>query len=251
MSSTRVAIVNPQTLLGKEVQDVLEPRLSSEVTLELYTTGTDEDSLLTEIQGEAALIQPWDETSMEDVVLAFLCGSFSEVKRVSEHLPAGCTGVVLAPGSGSEIGRPVVAGVNDHDLETGGVYVSPHPGAVALALLLSGLAPLGVEDAAATVVQPVSIYDERGLESLFEETRSLLNFRESPAGSPFPAQAAFNVYPAGPDMPSLAPLVLDIVGGLRPKVNLLQGGIFHGLAVSLYVKLGTDAEEGKIASVLA
>lgn len=251
MSTARVAIVNPQTLLGKELQESLEDRLAPEVQLELFTTESDEESLLTEVQGAAGLIQPWNESSLEGVTLAFLCGFAASHAQVREALPADCTAIVIAPDAGVEIGRPVVSGVNDQGLTASGVYLSPHPGAIALAHLLNALSPLDLQRAAATVAQPTSIYDEAGLEGLFEETRALLSFRERPGDSPFAAQVAFNLVPAAPGMPSLRAILHEVLGEVPVAVHLLQAGSFHGLAVSLFVELAKSTDRHEVDSALS
>ncbi len=245
MSAPKIAIVNPETLLGKELQEVIEDRLDPEVSLELYTTASEEESLLTEVQGAAGLIQPWEPSALDDVTLAFLCGPLADHAAVREGLPKDCTAIVLAPDAGAETGKPIVSGVNDQDAQGGGIFLSPHPGAVALAHLLKALSPLDLRRSAATVVQPASIYDEAGLESLFEETRALLNFLARPDDSPFTAQVAFNLALPAPGMPPLGALVQEILGDHHPAAQLLQGGFFHGLAVSLFVELaeGTEGEE--------
>lgn len=250
MSRARVAILNPHTLLGKELQENLEGRLGADVALELYTTATQGETLLTEVQGAAGLIQPWRESSLDGVALSFLCGPSAELQAAREALPSGCTAIVLTADAGTEIGRPVVSGINDRELEPGRIYLSPHPGAVALAHLLSALSPLGLRQAVATVVQPASLYDEEGLEGLFEETRALLSFRDRSESSPFAAQVAFNLVPAEVGMPPLGEITQEILGDIQPAVQLLQGGFFHGLAVSLYIGLAEATRKEEVESAL-
>ena len=124
--------------------------------------------------------------------------------------------------------------------------VSPHAGAVLLAHLLAPLVPLGLVDARATLVQPASAQGKRGLDELFEQTRSLLAFSSERPEEVFGRQLAFNLYPA--PRPDLGPRVASVLSGdVTVSAQLLQAGVFHGVSASVEVDFGFELSEAEIA----
>jgi aspartate-semialdehyde dehydrogenase len=253
-----VAIVNPSDLLGKEIRETLERRAGGPWgEIRLLTTRSDEAGALTELAGGAALIAPLDADALDGIDLAFFCGTAAEIAAGLSRLPPEATAVVLAPpASGSPPlaatagrlagARPVVAGVNGEAARPGAraadghgrILLSPHPSVVLLAHLLHPLAELGLEEAVATVVQPASVAGDRGLDELFEQTRQIVAMRERRASPVFGAQLAFNLLPVAAPAGDLAATLAAVLPGARPlSFQLLQGGVFHSLAASLFVRL--------------
>jgi len=158
--------------------------------------------------------------------------------------------VVLSPDATPEDGQPVVAGVNTEDARLGQVLVSPHPAVVLLAHLLQPLRNLQIESAVATVIQPASLYGTAGLEELFEQTRQIVAMTERRPTPIFGGQLAFNVLPTTADALPLADLLGKVVDGAPPvAIQVLQGGVFHSLAVSLCVRLGGAGGKATVQSV--
>jgi aspartate-semialdehyde dehydrogenase len=131
------------------------------------------------------------------------------------------------------------------------VLVSPHAGAVALARLLH---PLGdaVRSVAATVLLPVSELEEAALHELFEQTRSILAFAAPPPSPVLGGQLAFNVV-QGRDVAAevVDPLVALLGPGVEISAQTLLGGVFHGVAVSAYVRLDKAPDLAGLRAALA
>lgn len=248
---TRIAILDPDDLLGKEVCSGLERRSSWASEVRLFTTVHEEEIPLTEFEGQPVLVQELGDGDLDDIDLILACGPASRQRAGLQRRSAASTSVMLAPDAELDDGVPVVSGVNDDDAERGARILSPAPGVVALAHLLAPLTDLELTRAVATVVQPVSTEGDSGLEALLEQARSLLNFTDRPPDGPLGGQLAFNLLP--PSTASDAADQLARVLGPQPPiaVTTLRGGIFHGVSVSLWLHYDTDPGAAAIRDALA
>lgn len=233
-----VALVNPTDLVGKELRETLERRAGWSAEVRLLTTREDEVGTLTELGGAAALVAGFDADALDGVDLAFFCGTAAELAAGLAELPPEVTAVVLAP--------PVVAGVNTAAAQraangSGRILLSPHPAVILLAHLLHPLAACGLDEAVATVVQPASVQGDPGLEELFEQTRQIVAMTQRRPTPIFGAQLAFNLLPIPAPANALAATLAAVLpkpaGGRPLSLQLLQGGIFHSLAASVFLRL--------------
>lgn len=240
---SRLAILHPTTLLGKEVRELLEDRPQLWTDLRLLSTEDDEIGMLTGVAGAATVVVEAKPDEMAGVDWVFACGRPEEDRPFLDALSPGATAVLLSPEMETGSGRPVVAGVNSDAAEVGSVMLSPHPGSVLLAHLLQPLRTLGLADVAATVIQPTSIYDTAGLDDLFDQTRGILAMKGGDSEM-FGRQLAFNLLPARISGSHVSAQVSEILDLPVPvSVQLLQGSVFHGMSVSLHLELSADAGE--------
>jgi aspartate-semialdehyde dehydrogenase len=257
---SRVGILEPGGLLGKELREQLESRPELATELRLMTQREEEVGTLTEIAGAAAMIQSFMPEDLETLDLLFLCEPREAELEVLDRLPPSLATIVVSPTVPIPRGRPVIAG--DDEVERGVVLVSPHAAVVGLAHLLRPLATLGLQEAVATLLLPASIYDQDALEEVFAQTRALLEFKRPAAGRRFSHQLAFNVLPGPPDeaviVEQLAALLIGSLahprlerGGPRLAVHSLQAGVFHGLALSVFCQLASDVVPEDVIAALS
>jgi aspartate-semialdehyde dehydrogenase len=234
-----IAIVHPTNLLGKELTETLENRGPRWTDIRLLSTREDEIGNLTEVAGAAALVQRYEPDSLDGIRVAFFCGPVEHNRPVLEKLPPETTAVVLSPDADASDGVPVVAGVNTPAACSGGVLLSPHPAVVLLAHLLHPLRELAPESAVATLIQPASMRDDPGIEELFEQTRQIVAMIQRRPTPVFGAQLSFNLLPTPLPADPVAAQLHAVLGGPPPvSLQILQGGIFHSLSASVYVRLG-------------
>jgi aspartate-semialdehyde dehydrogenase len=249
---SRVVVLSPTTLLGREVRDLLDADRSRWQQAALLSTSEEEVGTVTEAGGAAALVSEASAEALAGVDVVFACGALEEDLPVLERRPEGSTAILLAPEATVAHGQPVVADLNPDDAVAGRVLVSPHPAAIALSYLLAPLGALGPESAVATVVEPVSMLGDRGLEDLLGQTRDILAMAGERRESVFERQLAFNLYPserAGSG--ELAALVRGVGGGEVPlAVHSMQGAVFHGMSVSLFVRFEDDPGEEAVREAL-
>jgi len=247
-----IAIVHPSDLLGKELTETLENRSKQWQDIRLLSTLAEEIGGLTDVAGAAAMVAPYDPDALQGASTIYFCGPIAANRPLFDDVPKGATAVVLSPDATAADGQPVVAGVNTEAARLGQVLLSPHPAVVLLAHLLHPLRALQLEAATATVIQPASMAGTPGLEELFEQTRQIVMMTERKQTTIFGAQLSFNLLPA-----TVAPLPLAELLGRVMEVpapatfQILQGGIFHSLAVSLYVRLGAKATVQSVRKALA
>lgn len=249
---TVLALVHTQPLVAKELREELERRREVWSKLRLYSTLDDEIGTLTETRGSAAMVLPLTADALDDVDVVFFCGPLAANREAIARLgeAGGATrAIVLSPDAGVELGQPIVAAINLQHADRDDVLVSPHPGVVALAHLLHPLRRLGVESAVATLLQPASVHSSAALDEVLEQARSILRFETATAREIFGAQLVFNLLPvADPGEPLVAQL-RDVLAGDGDGddepvgelgLQVLQAGVFHGLAISLRVRLRDD-----------
>ena len=246
-----VAVVHPTSLLAKELRERLEamPELCRE--LRLLSLDDEEIGAVTESAGAAAFVGRLEPDSLEGVDLAFFCGDVSRERPALRALPRGTAVVLLSRGASDEDAPYAVAGVRLDALAGHDRLTSPHPAAVAAALLLAPLSGLGLRRAHATILMPVSLLGDAGIDELFEQTRGILAFAGNPRGRLFPAQIAFNVLPGADDAAAIERAAAAAAGLAAPlSLQIVQGGIFHGLAVALRVELDGRPEAAELRKAL-
>ena len=248
---SRIGILESSGLLGKELRDQLEarPELTGEVRL--MTQRPEEVGTLTDVGGAAAMVEPFAPDDLEKLDLLFFCEPREAELGVLDRLPPSLDVIVVSPTVAIPSGHPVVAD-DGEEIARGEVLVSPHAAVVGLAHLLRPLAALGLQEAVATVLLPVSIYDQEALEEVFAQTRALVEFKRPAAGRQFPQQVAFNLLPGPPDEAVIvAQLATLLTGSPRIAVHSLQAGVFHGLSLSVFCQLGADAAADDVIAALS
>jgi aspartate-semialdehyde dehydrogenase len=227
-----IAIVHPMTLLGKELRETLDRRQD----VRLLSNREDEIGTLTEVAGTAAMVTRYEPETLQGAAIAFLCGTMEDNRPILAELPPETTAVLLSFDATAGDGRAVVAGVNDEAAGGHRVLLSPHPGVVLLAHLLHALRGLAVEEAVATLIQPASMRDDAGLEELFEQTRQIVAMTRRTPTPVFGAQLSFNLLPAPLPADPVAGQLQAVLPGMPLALQILQGGVFHSVSASLYVR---------------
>jgi len=235
-----VAIVHPVNLLGKELQETLEHHAGRWPEIRLLSTLDEEIGTLTEVHRAAAIVNRYEPESLEGVDVAFFCGPMEANRPLLAELPAGTTAVVLSLDAAAEDGTPIVAGVNTVAASAGRVLLSPHPAAILLAHLLHPLRTFAPEEAVATVILPASVRENAGLEELFEQTRNIVALTKRISLPVFGTQLAFNLLPSGLPPDSVAAELRAVVQEPLIALQLLQGGVFHSVSGSLYVRCASQ-----------
>jgi aspartate-semialdehyde dehydrogenase len=235
-----VAILHPVNLLGKELQETLKRRGGRWHDIRLLSTLDDEIGTLTEVHGAAAIVNAYEPESLEGIDVAFFCGPMAANRPLLADLPAGTTAIVLSLDATPEDGTPIVAGVNTGAVSSGRVLLSPHPAVVLLAHLLHPLHLFAPEEVVATVIQPASVQENAGLEELFEQTRQILAMTSRRSNPVFGTQLAFNLLPSPLSSEPVEAELRAVIQEPSIALQLLQGGVFHSVSASLYVRCASD-----------
>ncbi|HVR41965.1 MAG TPA: Asd/ArgC dimerization domain-containing protein [Thermoanaerobaculia bacterium] len=254
----RLGIVNPLTLIGRELSEVLAQRSFPYAGIELIDTGGEAAGTLTELDAGASVVTPATQHSFADLDLVFFCGTAEKNEPwIARYREEPFVAIDLAqPNALVGDGLPVVAGVNaDRIGDDTGLILSPHPIAVPLVLLIDRLRrEFLIELAAASVIRPASEFDQKGIDELFQQTIQVLNLESYPTDV-FDRQTAFTAYPPA-DAPMIeryaSAQVRSILGsGIPFSLQLTQGPLFHSHVISLFVVLKEPAGEREVLSALA
>lgn len=249
---SRIAVVHPSTLLGKELLERLALRPQLAADLRLLSLDESEVGTLVDAAGAASFVGRVEEGVFDDVDLALFAGEAPADARAAALLPASTPAVFASVGAAPDATLAAIAGVGS-EARLGVVRLaSAHPAAVALAYLLRPLVAHGLRRAHATVVMPVSTFGATGIDALFEETRALLTFSERKRSRLFPTQVAFNLLPLADDETAVEAQLAQVVGtGCESSVGLAQGGVFHGLTVSVAVEVETKFVKDELRHLLS
>ncbi len=244
-----VAVVDPTTLLGRDVRAVLRERAFPASRLLLFQSTATDTGLLTTDEDEAAFVAPLVPDALESVRIAFLCGDAADSDRFLARRGAdGCLAIDL---SGVRTGGAFAvpsAGPGAPALPPGNLLLTYHPVAAVLADAIRIVDALATVSAAtAAVDRPASELGRSALDELFQQAVSLASFHSLPK-EVFEAQSVFNAfYPADTD--AFENRVAEDVAGLlgRPlPLSLLsvRSGVFHGhlLRLELRTRAAAPAE---------
>lgn len=248
---TILAIINPQSLLGEEIKRDLGRRKGLWSEVRLLTTDPEQVGAVTDIAGEAALVQECDAETLRGVDLAILLhGDAAQAPTVL----ADTVLVVVDPKGDWPEGTLAVAGI-DSDLierQSDRTFVSPSPAVILLAHLLQPMTPLRPSGALAQILLPASSHGQAGLDELFGQTRSIVAMRDDRPTEVFGKQIAFNLLPVPSDHSTYLDQLKQLLGG-EPALALqiVQTGVFHSLACNLFVSFEEDPGVEKIRQCLA
>jgi aspartate-semialdehyde dehydrogenase len=260
-----VALVGGESLLGREVRDVLAttdfPAQVSLVASSVTDAGT-----LTELEGEPAVMGPLEADALRDAKLALLAGS-PESTRTAIELGIETPLIDLTDAAEDDprarLRAPMVE-PPDYSAPGGAVHVIAHPAAIVLALILNRLHPLfPVRRTVAHIFEPASERGKSGLDEMQQQTIGLLTFKSQPKAI-YDAQVAFNLLARfGEEAPQaledielrierhLATLLSTSSGAPIPSLRLIQAPIFHGHSFSLWVEFEQNPGVAEIERALS
>jgi aspartate-semialdehyde dehydrogenase len=138
------------------------------------------------------------------------------------------------------------------EFAAGTVHTVAHPGALALARVLSLLhAKQPLHSVVVTVLEPVSAYGAAGIDELHKQTVGLFSFQQLPKHE-FDTQAAFNLVPrygdegrahgnlSGTRMEKHLASLLGPKHIPLPSVRLVHAPVFHGYCQSVWISFGKN-----------
>lgn len=257
-SGYRIAIVNPQTLVGAEIQSILRERAFPFAKVVLLDSSGAATGLLTEIGDEPAVVLPVSDDEMEDCDIVFFCGPAEKNHEwIERYDDDNFVAIDLSQPSSATDGKLVIAGVNLDEINAeidarDRLLISPHPAAIPIALILHQIERISrVESCTATVVQPASEAGQLGVDELARQTISVLNIQTVPQ-EVFDRQLAFNLYPAPERNEELIASQIRALTDPTTQLALLmtQGTIFHSHTFALFVRTKDNLSVERITTSL-
>ncbi|MBV8570767.1 MAG: hypothetical protein JO319_09145 [Acidobacteriaceae bacterium] len=263
----RLALVGGDTLLGKEIQEVLEGRKSRAVVIGYSASG---EGNFGEQEGEPVYLEPLDAKAVaaDDAIL--LAGSVQGAQKAYALAKAAggrptvidCTGQ-LEQQPEARIVAPLLG---DSRRDAKWLLVIAHPAASALALILNRVARYrGIERTVAHIFEPASERGKHGVSELHLQTTNLLSFKPLEK-TVFDAQLAFNLLPQyGHEAPQKLPAIEQQIerhvatilannpqpGLPMPSLRLIQAPVFHGYSISAWIEFSSAVAIGELREALA
>lgn len=266
--SKSVAIVGSESLLGRELREVLSDKWANQtVTL----IGAEETGgILTQDAKEAAFIAPLEREHLMDAGLAFMAGPGAATWKVLDLLSdTGRTPALvdlsfaLEDRPEARLRAPMIE-PGGYDVAATAIHVIAHPAAITIALFLDRLH--GIEPVARSVIQifePASERGRRGLDELHQQTVNLFSFKPMPK-EVFDAQLGFNMLPRyGTEAAEklqdvevridrhLATLLGIASHAPLPSLRLVQAPVFHGYSISAWVEFAAPPSIARFRDALA
>jgi aspartate-semialdehyde dehydrogenase len=245
-----IALVGGETLLGREVRDVLgETALGQQ--LRLVAGVEDEAGTLTEVGGNPAFLAKLDPEAVGDAAVVILAGSAESSKQAIEVNPSALIidlTYAAEHDPAARIRAPQVESA-DYEVDHGGPQVVAHPAATAIAMVLKRLdANYPIMRAVVHVFEPASELGVAGIEELQQQTVNLLSFQPVPKKI-FDTQLAYALLAQlGSEAPvpltemeerierHLASLLERLDGVPMPSLRLIQAPVFHGYSFSFWIE---------------
>jgi aspartate-semialdehyde dehydrogenase len=273
-----IAIVGGESLLGKEVHELLESR-KVPATLKLVAAIEVEDAP----KGVASILTRGPASGMEEpLVMAsieladlgsarvvILAGSKASSLKAYEKIRGAQPAPAVIDLSGgledlaeARLRAPMVEPSGSHAKD--GVQTIAHPAAIALALLVTHLQKAGaIRRSVVEIFEPVSERGQAGIQELQKQAVALLSFKPLPKDvfdaqvsfnmlSQYGSEAAFSLEEIEQKIDRHLASLLAPSGAPMPSLRLIQAPVFHGYSISAWVEFeenpGTDAIFQALAS---
>jgi aspartate-semialdehyde dehydrogenase len=274
--TAKVALVGGETLLGRELEDVLG-RAGSRATVTAYTASGEGN--FGSQDGEAIYLESLTADTLrgqEAIVLAGTsAGAFKAYDLASALKPQpqliDCVGYL----EGKKEARIVAAGLGAPTLgrqqpRASRLQIVAHPAAFAIAQVLIRLAQRAeIERSLVNVFEPASEQGQRGISELQQQTSSLLSFKALDK-QVFGAQLSFNLLPqsgedAAAKLSNIEQRIERHVATLlsrahedksaaarapMPSLRLIQAPVFHGYSISMWIELKKNPDVAELAEAL-
>lgn len=253
----KLAIVGSESLIGRELQELLSnQRLSEQIEFVAEDDVPDDQD-----EDDRAIQSPLSRESLKDSRVVFLVGSRESSLKVRKmklkatlvDATGVLNGVVRAPGAEPER------------------YLSPesevltvaHPAAIALGMFFRKLAAIApVRTSVVTIFEPASQRGKKAVQEMQEQTIALLGFRPVPRDI-FDEQVSFNLLPrlgenaADPLEVSQKRIENDVRHLLSldqcapvPSVRLIHAPVFHCYAMSVWVEFEEEPDLSVLPAAL-
>jgi aspartate-semialdehyde dehydrogenase len=252
----RVGIVNPTTLVGKELASILVERGFPASRIDLIDDTGEAEGALTEVGGAAAVVTEASPEAFAGLDIVFFCGSADKNARwAARHQEDGFIAIDLSESAAlPDESLPVAAGVNtDAIRDETTLILSPASIALPLIVIVDALRRyFPVETAVASVTRPASHFGQKGFDELFQQTINVLNLQPYPR-EVFDRQAAFTAYvpaDAGKEEGLALAQIHAILGELPVALMVTHSSLFHSNVMSLFVTFRDMPSEERLREVL-
>jgi aspartate-semialdehyde dehydrogenase len=265
-SKNRVAIVGGDTLLAREIQELLRDRKPAP-SMELISAASETSAVLASDGEDAIPLSPLSAKSLIGADAAFLVGSPASSRKTQRINPPKGPALIDLTGALEELPqarlRAPSAEPKSAVADPSAVHVIAHPAAIGISMLLAALVEkTTIRRSVVHVFEPASERGQKGLDELQQQTVAVLNFRKLKTDI-FDAQLSFNMlarYGQEAVEPiegveqrierNVASLLAAYPAIPMPSLRLVQAPVFHGHSFSLWIEFAENPGVEAIAAAL-
>jgi aspartate-semialdehyde dehydrogenase len=266
--SRKISLVGNETLLGRELQEVIKNR-DSDVHVKTYAASA--EGSFAEEEGEPVYLDPLDARSIGGDQAIVFAGSQEGAGKTYELVKAAGGRPSLIDCTGYLEDRPEARVTDplgqDPDVRAAWLFVLAHPAASTITSMLTRLARYrSIRQAIIHVFEPASQLGKRGINELHQQTTGLLAFKPLDKAT-FDAQISFNLLAQyGEEAPAklgaaegrIERDVATLLSRHRqaaaipmPSLRLIQVPVFHGYSLSFWVEFDGDITAQALGEAIA
>jgi len=252
-----LALVGTDSMRGKEIKEVLSLKKFPLEKIDFFDPDVEEDySKITDFQGEPKVIHHLEEESLLSSDLVFLASDKTinrKYAKLAQKQKYKAIDLSETFNSVKEV-PIVVAGINDEIIlkKKPDIIANPHPVTVILShIFYLILKKFGLSKAVAFVLQPVSAFEQSGIEELANQSVAILNSVSLPK-KVFGTQIAFNLlsHTEPMDKNGFSSVEKQIVAETKRvlerwnfplTLSIIQAPVFHGYSIMTYFELKKKA----------
>jgi aspartate-semialdehyde dehydrogenase len=253
-----LAIVGTESLRSKEIRNILDTKKFPVKNVEFYDPGVEEEySKLTQFRGEPKVVHHLDDKSLYGSDIVFLVADAKVNLRFGKYAQEKKFHAIDLDGTfNKKKDVPlVVAGVNDGIIKKKipDLIANPHPVTIILSHLFHlVMEEFGLSRTVSFILQPVSAFQDAGIDELVQQSVALLNGTSIPK-KVFKDQIAFNLlsHTEKPNKDGFCSLEKEIIYELRRvfedrsfplTLSLVQAPVFHSYSIMSFLELRRRAD---------
>jgi aspartate-semialdehyde dehydrogenase len=254
----RVALIGSETLLGRELEDVLA---RSGHRPDITPFSANGEGNFGSQDGEAVFVAPLEAKAIRGHRAIVVAGVAEGARKAYDLAKEMSTPPRVIDCTGHLESEPEARIVASAQPPSARLLIVPHPAALAIAQVLRKLSggARQIVRGIANVLEPASERGHAGITELQQQTASLLSFKALDK-KVFDAQLSFNLLAQyGEDAPvKLADIEQRIERHLAtlleqppmPSIRLLQAPVFHGYSISLWIEFETGPSTAALGEAL-
>ena len=267
-SSQKIAVLGGDTLLGKELGEILNSRMPGVSVVQFAASGA---GSFGETEGEAIYLEALDANTLRGTMAVLLAGSAPGAEKAYELARSAGGKPVIIDCSGFlehlPEARLVAPLLQDIHVRKAWLFAIAHPAANALALLLRRLTRYRtLRRLVVNIFEPASESGKKGVMELQQQTANLLSFKPLEK-TVFDAQQTFNLLPRYGEEASvklaatearierhLATILSDETSTHKipiPSLRLVGAPVFHGYSFSIWAEFDGSVSAQEIGEALA
>jgi aspartate-semialdehyde dehydrogenase len=253
----RVALIGSETLLGRELEDILARSANHPAITPFAANG---EGNFGSQDGEAVFVAPLEAKSIRGHRAIVVAGAAEGARKAYDLAKQISPPPRVIDCTGYLENEPEARIVTSSQPPSAWLLIVPHPAAFAIAQTLRRLSSNSkITRCVVNVLEPASERGQAGITELQQQTASLLSFKTLDK-KVFDAQLSFNLLPQyGEEAPvKLADIEQRIERHIAtlldhppmPSLRLVQAPVFHGYSISMWVEFETAPSAAGLGEAL-